>query len=111
MLYCKVPEQGGALSFSQADVFVRPAVGTAAFFSYLGPNNMMDEGYTEHSSCPVIKGEKWATAVWMRLGVSEERPWSILDPQGLEILNPSESENEMVEETPEKVYESKDSKV
>jgi hypothetical protein len=42
----------------------------ATFFSYKGPDGHMDEGYTEHSGCPVIKGEKWITTVWMREGVS-----------------------------------------
>ena len=29
----------------------------------------MDDGYTEHSGCPVLEGEKWITVVWMRDGV------------------------------------------
>ena len=35
---------------------------------------MMDPGFTEHSGCPVLDGEKWIATVWMREGVSLERP-------------------------------------
>jgi hypothetical protein len=51
----------------------------------------MDDGYTEHSGCPVISGEKWITTVWMREGVSESNPWNAYDPSGIEIL----TENQM----------------
>ena len=47
---------------------------------------MMDDGYTEHSGCPVLKGEKWITTVWMRDGVSHEEPWTIFDPSGVKML-------------------------
>jgi hypothetical protein len=89
VLYCKEADEGGALSFSRADVFIKPKRGTAAFFSYLGRDGKTDEGYTEHSSCPVTKGEKWAIAVWMRKGVSNNHSWEILDPQGRLILEPT----------------------
>lgn len=46
----------------------------------------MDEGYTEHSGCPVLEGEKWITTFWMREGVSEAEPWSLFDPSGIRIL-------------------------
>ena len=61
--------KGGSTTFTKADVFVKPEVGTATFFSYMGPDGRMDDGYTEHSGCPVLEGEKWITTVWMRDGV------------------------------------------
>ena len=50
----------------------------------------MDEGYTEHSGCPVLEGEKWITTAWMREGVSYDNPWTLYDPSGIPILNTSE---------------------
>ena len=47
----------------------------------------MDEGYTEHSGCPVLEGEKWITTAWMREGVSQDNPWTLYDPSGIPILN------------------------
>ena len=46
----------------------------------------MDDGYTEHSGCPVVKGEKWITTAWMREGVTAEKTWEIYDPSGVEIF-------------------------
>eukprot|EP01038_Epipyxis_sp_PR26KG_P006718 gene6718-9211_t len=86
LIYCKVPEKGGATTFTKADVYIRPVKGTATFFSYKGPDGRMDDGYTEHSGCPVIQGEKWVITMWMREGVDNEHPWSKYDPSGLEIL-------------------------
>ena len=37
---------------------MKPSVGTATFFSYKGSDGRMDDGYTEHSGCPVLDGEK-----------------------------------------------------
>jgi len=70
----------------------------ATFFSYKGEDGRTDEGYTEHSGCPVLKGEKWITTFWMREGVSHEQPWTIFDPSGVKILDYSEFEDENVEE-------------
>ena len=47
----------------------------------------MDDGYTQHSGCPVLEGEKWITTAWMRKGVTRSKNWSIYDPSGVEILN------------------------
>lgn len=66
----------------------------ATFFSYRGPDNMMDSGFTEHSGCPVLKGEKWITTFWMRDGVTREKPWTIYDPSGVPILDEFENESE-----------------
>jgi prolyl 4-hydroxylase len=66
VLYCRVADKGGATSFTKSDVFVKPTEGMGTFFTYKGLDGVMDDGYTEHSGCPVIKGEKWITTVWMR---------------------------------------------
>lgn len=48
----------------------------------MGPNGRLDNGYTEHSGCPVISGEKWIATAWMREGVSKEYPHDFYDPSG-----------------------------
>lgn len=35
----------------------------------------MDDGFTEHSGCPVYEGEKKIVTQWIRLGVDNETPW------------------------------------
>ena len=49
VLYCKVPSVGGGTTFSKADVFVQPKAGNAVFFSYMGEDGVLDDGFTEHS--------------------------------------------------------------
>jgi hypothetical protein len=88
VMYCKVADLGGATTFTKADIFVKPEKGTATFFSYKGHDGKMDEGYTEHSGCPVIEGEKWITTFWMREGVSAEEPWMSFDPRGVKMMEP-----------------------
>ena len=39
------------------------AVIEIAFRFELNSSTILD-GYTEHSGCPVLKGEKWITTVW-----------------------------------------------
>lgn len=66
----------------------------------------MDSGYTEHSGCPVLEGEKWIAAAWMRLGVDAKHDWSRYDPSGVEIARydadgsplPPEDEDEYEEQ-------------
>jgi hypothetical protein len=45
----------------------------------------MEDGFTEHSGCPVLEGEKWITTSWMREGVTAENPWTSYDPSGVPI--------------------------
>lgn len=91
VLYCKIPERGGGTTFTKADVFVKPEKGMATFFTYWDPEtNLMDEGYTEHSGCPVLDGEKWITTVWMRDGVTTEENWTVFDPNGVRMLDEEE---------------------
>ena len=66
---------------------MKPKKGMATVFAYRGPDGLMDEGYTEHSGCPVLEGEKWITTFWMRDGVTKERNWTLFDPSGVPILD------------------------
>lgn len=58
----------------------------------------MDEGYTEHSGCPVTKGEKWITTVWMREGVTAEEPSTLYDPQGVLILQDTSTDDDAADD-------------
>lgn len=91
VLYCEVPEVGGATTFTKSDIFVRPKSGMATFFSYKGANGIMDDGYTEHSGCPVVSGEKWITTAWLREGVTYADPADWYDPEG-KVLEQHEEE-------------------
>lgn len=76
VMYCQTPDKGGATNFRNSGIHIVPKQGTAVFFSYVDPDTlMMDTGFTEHSGCPVIKGEKKIVAQWIRLGVDMENPW------------------------------------
>lgn len=81
-MYCQEPEQGDATTFIQANVYMRPKKYTAVFFSYNGPDNIMDEAYTEHFGCPVLRGEKITAILWIREGVSKEAPGWKYDLRG-----------------------------
>eukprot|EP00957_Ditylum_brightwellii_P037073 2806984-Ditylum_brightwellii.AAC.1 len=44
---------------------------------YIDPEiDVMDRGFTEHSSCPVIKGEQKIVTQWVCLGVTKQTPWT-----------------------------------
>lgn len=76
VMYCDVPDLGGATNFKNANVFVKPKLHAAAFFSYMDPVTYKQEtGFTTHSGCPVIEGTKRIAVQWMRIGVDKENPW------------------------------------
>jgi 2OG-Fe(II) oxygenase superfamily len=76
VMYCDAPELGGGTNFQNSNIFVKPKVGSAAFFSYLNAETMMKEtGFTLHSGCPVIEGTKRIAVHWMRHGVDAANPW------------------------------------
>lgn len=84
VMYCTIPELGGHTNFRNAGVHVRPKTGNAVFFSYIDPDTLItDSGFTEHSGCPVIKGEKKIVTQWIRLGVNNETPWDSFNSLGL----------------------------
>jgi prolyl 4-hydroxylase len=86
VLYCTVPEVGGATVFSKADIYAKPVKNAVTFFVYKGKDGNMDNGFTEHSGCPVLEGEKWISVAWMREGVTRERDWTMIDPSGKDVL-------------------------
>lgn len=53
----------------------------------------MDNGFTEHSGCPVIEGEKKIVTQWVRYGVSEEYPWDSFNTLGISIADMAELED------------------
>ena len=76
VMYCDVPEVGGATNFQNSNVYVKPELGAGAFFSYLDPVTMRTEnGFTTHSGCPVLEGTRRIAVHWMRVGVDAENPW------------------------------------
>lgn len=84
VVYCQAAEVGGGTTFSAADVFVKGKRGDAVFFSYYDKDTeIMDDGYTRHSGCPIITGEKWVATMWMRKGVSTMDPHTNFDPSGV----------------------------
>lgn len=84
VMYCAVPEKGGATNFRNAGIHVVPEQGSATFFSYIDPTKMtMDNKFTEHSGCPVVEGEKKIVTQWVRYGVDDENPWDSFNTLGL----------------------------
>ena len=77
VMYCTIPTKGGSTNFRNAGVHVQGAKNQAIFFSYIDPiTKTMDNGFTEHSGCPVWAGEKIIATEWIRLGVTKEVPWN-----------------------------------
>ena len=88
VMYCEVPIVGGGTNFQQANVFVKPTKGAAAFFSYMDPQTFIhDEGFTTHSGCPVLVGTKRIAVQWMRIGVDQENPWDSFDTNNVKIVS------------------------
>uniref|UniRef100_A0A7S4AC15 Fe2OG dioxygenase domain-containing protein n=2 Tax=Pseudo-nitzschia australis TaxID=44445 RepID=A0A7S4AC15_9STRA len=84
VMYCSIPEVGGHTNFRNAGIHVKPTKGGAVFFSYIDPEKRtMDKGFTEHSGCPVLVGEKKIVTQWIRLGVDDDNPWDSLNSLGL----------------------------
>jgi hypothetical protein len=76
VMYCTLPTKGGSTNFRNSGVHVKPVKGNAIFFSYIDPETkLMDNGFTEHSGCPVYEGEKKIVTQWIRYGVDKENTW------------------------------------
>ena len=92
VMYCEIPEVGGATRFRNSNVHIKPKKYAATFFSYINPETMkMDDGFTEHSGCPVVEGEKKIVTQWVRLGVDAENPWNSFNTLGIKH---SDAENQ-----------------
>eukprot|EP00521_Asterionellopsis_glacialis_P017265 CAMPEP_0195299854 /NCGR_PEP_ID=MMETSP0707-20130614/26307_1 /TAXON_ID=33640 /ORGANISM="Asterionellopsis glacialis, Strain CCMP134" /LENGTH=479 /DNA_ID=CAMNT_0040362365 /DNA_START=23 /DNA_END=1462 /DNA_ORIENTATION=+ len=84
VMYCIMPTKGGATNFRNSGVHVHGQQNDAVFFSYIDPTTkVMDSGFTEHSGCPVLEGEKKIVTQWIRYGVDDENPWSSFNTLGI----------------------------
>ena len=83
VMYCEIPEIGGATQFGNAAIHIKPKAGMATFFSYMGSDGNMDNGFTQHSGCPVLKGDKKIVTQWMRYGVDRQNPWNSFNTRKL----------------------------
>jgi len=91
VMYCDAPELGGGTNFQHSNVYVKPTVGAAAFFSYMNPETMHHEtGFTTHSGCPVLKGTKRIAVQWMRIGVDSDNPWDSFDTNTISLKSKAE---------------------
>ena len=71
IMHCEVPKAGGEANFRNAGVHIKPKQYSATFFSYINPVTMkMDNGFTEHSICPVLEGKMKLVTQKVRLGVN-----------------------------------------
>ena len=59
ILYCKTPEGGGQTSFTRSGMMISPRPRDLLLFAYKYANGTMDNGFTEHSGCPITGGRKW----------------------------------------------------
>jgi len=84
VMYCEVPAIGGATRFRNSNIHVKPKKYSATFFSYIDPaTTKMDNGFTEHSGCPVVEGEKKIVTQWVRRGVDDANPWDSFNTLGI----------------------------
>jgi hypothetical protein len=80
VMYCTLPQKGGATNFPYAGLHVAPKKGAATFFSYIGFDDLInDQGFSTHSGCPVYEGEKKIVTQWVRYGVDDDHPWDSFD--------------------------------
>lgn len=93
VMYCSTAAAGGHTNFRNAGVHVKPVPHDAVFFSYIDPAvYIMDTGFTEHSGCPVYAGEKKIVTQWIRLGVSDDEPWTSFNTLGIKITGEEQNE-------------------
>jgi hypothetical protein len=68
-------------------------MGSAVYFSYIDPATLVtDNGFTEHSGCPVLKGEKKIVTQWIRRGVDDANPWDSFNTLGIKKSEARESD-------------------
>lgn len=84
VIYCTIPSEGGSTNFGNSYVHIKPKPGSAVFFSYINPlTNETDNGFTQHSGCPVYEGEKKIITQWVRWGVDKKTPHSAFNTLGV----------------------------
>jgi len=93
VMYCRVPikkDGGGATNFHNLGAHHVPKANSAMWFSYMDPDTfrMDGDGYTEHTDCPVLKGEKRIVRQWIRHGVHKDLPWDEYEHETAEITVP-----------------------
>jgi len=104
LMYCSVAEVGGATNFHYSGLHIVPKLHSAVFFSYLNSHTMeMDNGFTTHSGCPVIKGEKKLITQWLRHGVDIDHHSDNYSASGTSTADEYEYEEEE-EEVGEQCY-------
>ena len=93
VMYCEVPDYGGATTFTKSNVRIVGEAGDAVWFTYakisypegggtgdVGDySGVQDNGYSEHSGCPVYAGRKRIVTQWMRKGVGDGVEWTDYD--------------------------------
>jgi prolyl 4-hydroxylase len=65
IVYLNTPTRGGATTFPDVKLAVKPVQGQAVFFSYDKPD---PSTLSLHGGAPVLEGEKWVCTKWLRQG-------------------------------------------
>merc|ERR1712176_91607 len=87
-------------------IHIVPQPYAAIFSSYISLHTKrMDDGYTTHSGCPVIEGDKKLVTQWLRHGVDEYHSWHDHSAMGNPIPeyrpNTCNNPNYTIEEEPD----------
>jgi prolyl 4-hydroxylase len=65
LIYLNTPKRGGATTFPDVKLAVKPVQGQGVFFSYDKPD---PSTLSLHGGAPVLEGEKWVATKWLRQG-------------------------------------------
>lgn len=75
ILYCATPEEGGHTNFRNAQVHIDPEPGMALFITYINDQQqLVDDGMSLHTGCPVYEGAKKIVTQWIRHDVDKDHP-------------------------------------